>query len=89
MRGRAGDYEYATGLPDDELTMFMASEFATRVLLRDTRDQPFGDLGTTIPPARLPGWRTIPLDGCRRLIATITPGGCESEQVVFFDAVGP
>ena len=88
LTGRSTTYEYVSGISDDERTMFMAAEFATRVLVRDTSEAPYGDLGVTIPPSRLPGWRAIPIDGCRRLITTITPGGCESEQSVFFEAVG-
>jgi hypothetical protein len=87
--GRLSMYEYITGVSDDERTVFAAAEFATRVLVRETLDVEYSDLGQTIPPSRLPGWRAIPFDGCRRLIATITPGGCESEQSVLFEAVDP
>jgi predicted Ser/Thr protein kinase len=87
--GRLSSYEYITGVSDDERTVFATSEFATRVLVRDTLDIEYSDLGQTIPPSRLPGWRAIPIDNCRRLISTITPGGCESEQTVYFEAVDP
>jgi hypothetical protein len=88
LTGRSTTYEYVTGISDDERTMFMAAEFATRILVRETSEESYGDLAPTIMPSRLPGWRAIPIDGCRRLITTITPGGCESEQSVFFEAVG-
>jgi predicted Ser/Thr protein kinase len=88
LTGRAATYEYVSGVSDDERTMFMAAEFATRVLVREKLEEPYGDLGATIPPSRLPGWRAIPIDGCRRLITTVSPGGCQGEQSVFFEAVG-
>ena len=87
VAGRAETYEYATGISDDGLTLFMASEFSTRPLVRESVEAGFGDLGLTIPPARLPGWRAIPIQGCRQLVTTVTPGGCESEQPTLFEAV--
>lgn len=86
VRGRAANYEYVTGLSDDELTMFMASEYATRVLFRRSRDQPYGHPDVSLPP-RLVGWRAIPLDHCRRVITTTSPGGCASEDIVFLEAI--
>jgi hypothetical protein len=88
LTGRATTYEYVSSVSDDERTMFMAAEYATRVLVRSGPEEIYSDLSPTIMPSRLPGWRAIPIDGCRRLITTITPGGCESEQTVFFEAVG-
>ncbi|NVB85477.1 MAG: serine/threonine protein kinase [Kofleriaceae bacterium] len=87
VAGRAQSYEYATGISDDGLTLFMASEWVTRPVVRESIDAPFGDLAPAIPPPRLPGWRAIPIQGCQQLVTTITPGGCESEEPTLFEAV--
>jgi hypothetical protein len=85
--GRVQTYEYPTGISDDGLTLFMAAEFATRVLVRDTTNDIHGELAPMIMPSRLPGWRAIPIDGCQQIITTVTPGGCQGEEAVLFEAV--
>ena len=89
MTGRPGLYEGISGISADGLTLFMTTEFMTSVLLRDSTSAPFGDLGIGKPPARLPGWRAIPIENCRRIVTTMSPGGCRQEDMVFLDAIGP
>ncbi|HET9992724.1 MAG TPA: hypothetical protein VFQ65_29520, partial [Kofleriaceae bacterium] len=85
MPGRARHYDYVSGVSSDHLSLFMAGEFRTHVLVRASVDQPF-----TAPegmlPALLPGWRAVPLADCRRIATTWTPGGCESEDIVWLEA---
>jgi hypothetical protein len=86
LGGRALFFEYITGVSSDGLSLFMASEFETRVLVRTRTSLPFGDPAYTLEPARLRGWRAIPLQDCRRIVTTTTPGGCEAEDIVWLDA---
>ena len=85
MPGRANRYDYVSGVSSDQLSLFMARDFRTHVLVRASIDQPF-----TAPegmlPALLPGWRAVPLADCRRIATTWTPGGCESEDIVWLEA---
>jgi len=74
-------YEYATGISADGLTLFMASDFSTRVLARATVSEPFGG-----PAPLLPGWRAKPLRDCMQLVTTVSPGGCRNEDIVYLDA---
>jgi len=89
LGGRASFFEYITGVSSDGLSLFMASEFETRVLVRASTSLPFGDPAFTLVPARLRGWRAIPLHDCQRIVTTTTPGGCESEDIVWLDAIRP
>ena len=86
LGGRAPLFEYVSGVSSDGLSLFMASEFETRVLVRTSTALPFGDPAYTLEPARMRGWRAIPLEDCRRIVTTTTPGGCESEDIVWLDA---
>ncbi len=87
LGGRARHYEYPSGVSSDGLSLFFSSDFETHVMVRATTAQPFGDPAWTVPPARIQGWRAIPLAGCRQLVTTITPGGCESEDITYLDAI--
>jgi hypothetical protein len=88
LGGRARHYEYPSGISSDGLSLFFSSDFETHVMVRATTAEPFGDPSWTVPPARIQGWRAIPLAGCRQLVTTITPGGCESEDITYLDAIG-
>jgi hypothetical protein len=87
MTGRVRSYEAVTGVSADGHTLFMAAEFSTRVLVRSGLDQPFGGPSDALIPAQLPGWRAMPVGDCSRLVTTGTPGGCESEDIIYLDAV--
>jgi hypothetical protein len=89
MPGKAQHYEYITGVSPDGLSLFMNSDYETIVLVRARTTEPFGDPGWTWSPARLAGWRAIPLAGCQRILTTGTPGGCENEDIITLDAMPP
>jgi hypothetical protein len=84
--GRARSYEVVSGVSADGLSLFMTSEFATHVLVRTSTSEPWGDPGPGMNPAMLPGWRSIPVEGCHRIITTWTPGGCAAERTVWLEA---
>jgi predicted Ser/Thr protein kinase len=86
LGGRARGYEYVTGISADGLTLFMASEYTTRVLVRATTDEAFGPPAVSHIPAELPGWRAVPLADCSRIVTTATPGGCAQEDIIYLDA---
>ena len=85
-------YDHVSGISSDGLSLFMNDEFTTRVLVRATTSEPFG--GVTAPrsiagladPAALWGWRAVPVAGCDRVLTTITPGGCATEDVTWLEA---
>ncbi len=87
LTGRARRYEYLTGVSSDGLSVFMTVDFETRVLVRASAAEPFGDPAPGLIPASLPGWRAIPLGDCRRILTTSTPGGCEGEDIAYLEAV--
>ena len=88
MPGRARNYSYPTGVSPDNLTLFMAVDYTTRVLVRSSPAEPFGDLGPTLPPAPLYGWRALPLGtDCSRILTTDTPGGCAQEDIVYLEPI--
>jgi hypothetical protein len=88
MPGFARRYESVSGISSDGLTVFMASEFQTQVMFRGAvSEEQFTSFHVTVPPARLPGWRTIPIEGCKRLLTTGTPGGCHQEDIIYLDPV--
>ncbi|HUS28149.1 MAG TPA: protein kinase [Kofleriaceae bacterium] len=87
MPGVARQYAYVTGESADGLTLFMASEFMTRVLTRRTRDGKYGAPFEATIPARVAGWRAVPSRDCSRLYTTETPGGCAAENIVVIPAI--
>jgi hypothetical protein len=82
LPGRARSYEYVSGVSEDGLTLFMTGEFVTHALVRARTNQPFGDPFENALPALMFGFRSIPVDGCKRIITTFTPGGCAAEHIV-------
>jgi hypothetical protein len=80
-------YESVSATSSDGLTLFMASEFLTNVLFRGATTEEFATVHHTVGPARLPGWRTIPIEACTRLLTTGTPGGCHQEDIIYLDAI--
>ena len=91
LSGRARYYDYVSGVSSDQLSLFMESEYRTHVLVRASVDEPFGDPSPELGmlPALLPGWRSVPTADCRRIATTWTPGGCESEDIVWLEAKTP
>jgi hypothetical protein len=87
LPGRARRYEYVTGVSSDGLSLFMKFDWETYVLVRTSTDEPFGDPALWVNPARLPGWRTLPLAGCAHLLTTSTPGGCANEDIAYLEPV--
>jgi Protein kinase domain len=86
LPGRARGYEVVSGVSADGLSLFMTSEFATHVLVRKSTSEPWGDPWEGVTPAMLPGWRAIPVESCRRIVTTWTPGGCQAERMVWLEA---
>jgi Protein kinase domain len=82
MPRKVQQYEYITGVSQDGLSLFMSSDYETIVLVRAHATEPFGEPAPHRSPARLGGWRAIPLAGCQRILTTGTPGGCENEDIV-------
>ncbi len=80
-------YEYVSGISSDGLSLFFKEEFGTRVMVRATVSDEFGDPEWTIPPATMHGVHAVPLGDCRRVIATNSPGGCDNEYLFYLDAV--
>jgi hypothetical protein len=83
MKGRARGFEYVSGVSSDGLSLFMSSDFETRVLVRATTSDPFGDPAQWLAPAVMHGWRAVPLADCRRILTTHTPGGCANEDIAY------
>lgn len=71
----------------DGLSLFLEADDFTHVLVRASLDEPFDAPGAAMVPAILFGWRAKPLRDCARILTTYTPGGCEGEDIVDFDAV--
>ena len=84
--GEALRYEQVSGISDDQLTIFMAFNFETVVLSRPTIQDRFATPRPAAGPPRLLGWRAIPVQSCQRIYTTVTPGGCESEDIVSLEA---
>jgi hypothetical protein len=87
MRGRVKSYDYVTGVSSDGLALFMTQEYLSRVLMRSSTNEVFGDPGPTLIPPKLYGWRAVPIEHCARVLTTDTPGGCESEDIVYLEAL--
>src|SRR5262249_6280191 len=68
MPGKVQQYEYITGVSPDGLSLFMTSDYETIVLVRARTTEPFGEPGLHQSPARMGGWRAIPLAGCQRIL---------------------
>ena len=85
--GRPRIYEYITGISADGLTLFMAADYETRVLVRASPAEPFDTPVPTGPPATLSGWRAVPFGDCQRILTTMTTAGCRGEDIVYLDAV--
>jgi hypothetical protein len=92
MTGRAQRYDYVTGISSDGLSLFVKYDWETYVLFRANPAEPFSDPAMTRDPAwtwraaRLPGWRTLPLGDCQRILTTYTPGGCQNEDITYLEA---
>ncbi len=87
LSGKAQQYDYVTGVSADGLSLFMAADYLTRVLVRSSPTEPFREPAATVSPALLPGWRAKPLGDCTRIVTTSTPGGCEREDIAYLEAV--
>lgn len=78
------DYSFAVGISSDRLTLFMFDSFTSRVLTRTSTSLPFTNPNNPNPPPQISGWDHKPLADCSKLIATISPGGCASEDIGVF-----
>jgi hypothetical protein len=85
LPGHGRKYGYVTGVSADGLSLFVADEYSTRVLVRASTDAIFNPPGNTLLPAKLYCWRAVPIDDCRRIITTISPGGCHAEDITFLE----
>ncbi|HEY0986246.1 MAG TPA: hypothetical protein VGD80_04305, partial [Kofleriaceae bacterium] len=75
--------EYLTGVSEDGLTLFLSRRYNTYALVRATLADGFHepDFGSRLVP-----WRLAPLRGCRQLIANVSIGGCEAEDIAILSA---
>jgi hypothetical protein len=89
LLGRVRQFNAITGVTTDNLTAFLDREYSTRVLVRATTSEPFANQSEGSLASELPGWRIIPLAGCRQLLTTHAPGGCVSEDIMYLDATPP
>lgn len=87
LPGAARRFENVTGVSLDGLSLFMKRDWETHVLVRTNTTEAFRDPVPGLHAARIPGWRTIPLADCTRLLTTYTPGGCDREDIVYVEAV--
>jgi hypothetical protein len=87
LEGMARRYDYVTGVTPDDLTLFVADEYGTRVLVRATTAEPFGVGAPDWIAPMINGWRILPVDGCARLLGTHTPGGCRGEDIAWIRGV--
>jgi hypothetical protein len=87
MRGRVKSYDYVTGVSSDGRTLFMTEEYTSRVLMRSSTTEVFGDPGPTLIPPKFYGWRAVPIEHCARVLSTDTPGGCAAEDIVYIEAL--
>jgi predicted Ser/Thr protein kinase len=83
LRGYAQNYDFPTGITADGVSLFLTEEFGTRVLIRHAPGEIFAGPGGPALPSRLPGWRTVPLGDCSRMLTTYTPGGCHAEEIAW------
>ena len=87
LSGAARRFENVTGVSSDGLSLFVKRDWETHVLVRTNTTEPFSDPAPGLHAARMPGWRTIPLADCTRLLTTYTPGGCDREDIAYLEAV--
>jgi hypothetical protein len=85
IRGRARTYDMVTGVSADGSSLFMTAEYMTHVLVRASPDEPWAGPVPAGSPAVLPGWRVMPTQGCKRLLATFSIGGCHAEETVWLE----
>ncbi|MBK7076339.1 MAG: serine/threonine protein kinase [Myxococcales bacterium] len=86
--GGAHGYDYVTGVSSDGLSLFLAEEYSTRVLVRASTTDDFAGPRDNLLPIQLDGWRAVPVDGCRRIYTTISRGGCHNEDITVLEG-GP
>jgi hypothetical protein len=85
IAGAQKRYDFVSGVSADGLSLFLVYEYATRVLVRATTEAPFGSPNPGGLPLTLYGWRAKPVAACQRVLTTITPGGCEQEDIWFLE----
>ncbi len=83
LTGKVKLYEYITGVSSDGLSLFLSADNETYVLVRTSTAEPFVMSLHTLTY----GWRAVPLADCKRILTTYTPGGCESEDIVYLEAL--
>ena len=70
-----------TGATADGLNVFAWDGFATFVFYRSAIDQPLKQIGGPFA-----AWWARPVDGCQKLVATESPGGCQNERIELLTA---
>jgi predicted Ser/Thr protein kinase len=83
--GGAYGYDYVTGVSADGLSLFLAEEYSTRVLVRASTSDHFTGPRDNLLPIQLDGWRAVPVDGCGRIYTTISRGGCHNEDITVLE----
>lgn len=72
-----GTFEFISGATEGGRTIFVTKAFATVVFTRPAGGGPYAAVGG----AALPIWYAHPIQGCDRLLGTMSPGGCNAEGI--------
>jgi hypothetical protein len=81
MPALVNQYQAVTAISSDRMTLFLATNAFTEVVLtRKSVTTPFANPNTPAPPPTVPGFRTRPLGDCQSVIATYTVSGCTGEE---------
>jgi hypothetical protein len=84
--------QFVNGISPDKLILFVElfdsalGGFATVLFSRASVADPFTNPNAPNPPSRVPGLRTRPLAGCKKLAGTCSTGGCTGEDVCTWTA---
>jgi hypothetical protein len=73
-----GTFEFISGATEGGRTLFVTKAYATH---RFTRPASGGAYVPTSGGASLPIWYAHPIQGCARLLGTMSPGGCTAEGI--------
>jgi hypothetical protein len=73
-----GTFEAISGATEGGRTLFVTKAFATKVF---TRPATGGTYAPANGGASLPIWFAHPIQGCARLLGTMSPGGCGGEGI--------
>jgi hypothetical protein len=79
----ARTFGYPSGISSDNLSLFVSISFGTNVLVRSTTKEAFHALDHMMLFTPMLGFRNIPNADCTRVFTTVTPGGCQQEDIAF------